>query len=225
MPLDLQILGSGVYTPREAGRLIGVKQRDVLRWTRGSGASEPLWRSYYLPLDNSTEISFLDMLEIRVVAALRGAGVSLQAIRFAIDFAQREYNIDRPLTSKRFRTDGKEILIEALEEDGDLTSLSRKRAGQKVFKIIVEQSLRDLDYDDERPIRWRPRKSRFVVIDPARSFGDPILDEFGISTHVIREEFNAFGDIRYLSRIYEIPDAQIKSAVNFERALDGQGTV
>ncbi len=225
MPLDLQILGSGVYTPREAGRLTGVKQHDVLRWTRGSGASKPLWNSYYRPLDNRIEISFLDMLEIRVVAALRGVGVSFQAIRFAIDFAQHKYNIERPLSSKRFRTDGKEVLIEALEEDGELTSLSRRRAGQKVFKIIVEQSLRDLDYDDDRPIRWRPRKSRFVVIDPARSFGDPILDEFGISTHVIREEFNAFGDIRYLSRIYEIPDAQIKSAINFEQALDGQGTV
>jgi len=225
MPLDLQILGSGVYTPREAARLTGVTPRDVLRWTRGSGPSEPLWGAYYLSLDDSTEISFLDMLEIRVVAALRRADVSLQAIRFAIDFAQRSYGIDRPLASLHFRTDGKEILIEALEGDGELTSLSRKRAGQKVFKQIVAQSLEDLDYEDERPVRWRPQKSRHVVIDPARSFGDPLLDESGVSTRMLREEFDAFGNLRYLSKIYEIPEAQIRSAVNFERALDGQGTV
>lgn len=225
MPLDLQILGSGVYSPREAARLAGVEPRDVLRWTRGTAQSAPLWNAYFFPLEGSTEISFLDVVELRVVAALRRAGVSLQAIRFAIDFAKRAFNIDRPLSSQRFCTDGQEILMDALEEDGQLTSLSRKRAGQKVFKKIVEQSLLDLEYQDSRPVRWWPKKSKYIVIDPSRCFGDPILNEYGISTHTLRDDFNVFHSIKYLSKIYEIPESHIKTAINFERRLDGKSII
>ena len=221
MPLDDTILGKGVYTPREAARLVGTSSQQVLRWTRGSGAKEPLWHAHYQFLDEDvTELSFLDLIEVRVVTALRRASISLQSIRFAIGFAQQKYGIERPLASQSFKTDGTEILMEAVENDGEYVSLSKARPGQKVFREIISQSLNDLEYEGELAVRWRPRGFPPIVIDPKRHFGDPILDQYGVSTTTIYKEFQEFEDIDYLANIYEIPKKLIRTCVGFEQSLD-----
>ncbi len=220
MPLDHDILGHGVYTPREAARLIGETPQHVFRWTRGSGPTEPLWQAHYQFVEDSTEISFLDLIEVRVVAAMRRQGISLQSIRYAIDFAQNALGVERPLSSRDFKTDGSEILMDAIEDDGEFVSLSKKAPGQKVFKRIIEQSLNDLEYEDDLVARWRPKGFEKVIIDPARSFGDPLVDEFGVSTGMIYREYQEFNDAKYLSKIYEIPVQVIRVAIRYEENLD-----
>ncbi len=221
MPLDDQILGRGVYTPREAARLVGTNAQQVLRWTRGSGPTEPLWHAHFQFLDEDvTEISFIDLVEVRVVAALRRAGISMPSIRFAILFAQEKLEIDRPLASQSFKTDGTEILMAAVENDGEYVSLSKKRPGQKVFREIIAQSLHDLEYEGQQAARWRPKNFSKVIIDPDRYFGDPILDKYGISTNTIYNEFREFGDLSYLSKIYEVPEIAIRQGISFETDLD-----
>lgn len=222
MPLDLTILGEGVYSPREAARLIGSTPQEVLRWTRGSGPNEPLWQAYYHQIDDASELSFSDLIELRVVKAFRRAGLSLQSIRFAINFAQEKFEVDRPLSTLGFKTDGEEILTDALEKDGEYVSLSKKRAGQKVFSEIVNQSLVDLEYEDDHVARWRPKFATGVVIDPRRYFGDPLLDDFGISTRTLFNEFLEFKDLSYLARVYEIPKLDVKNAIDFEMTLEEQ---
>lgn len=232
MPLDGAILGEGIYSPRQAARLLGTSPQDVIRWTRGSGPAAPLWRAHYQFLDDTTEVSFLDLVELRVVRALRAAQISLQAIRYAIEFAQKRFEIDRPLATVRFKTDGTEILMDAVERDGELVSLSKKRPGQKVFSRLVEQSVSGLEFEGSRVKRWRPDQTKYVVIDPERAFGDPVLDEFGVSTRVLLQEFERFRDYKYLSRLYEVDVAQIRDAVLFEERLNqptgrnsGQGLI
>ena len=232
MPLDSQILGHGVYTPREVARLIGESAQQILRWTRGSGPTEPLWQGYYQFLDDSTELSFLDLVELRVVSSMRRAGVSLQSIRYAIHLAQEKFDITRPLSSRHFKTDGKELLMDAIENDGNLVSLSKRRPGQKVFSEIVRTSLSDVEYESNIAARWRPSGHRSIVIDPRRRFGEPILDMYGISTSTIFAEFAELKDINYLSSIYEIPPNTIGDCISYEgqlnrllEAKDGQGPV
>lgn len=225
MPLDTNILGHGVYTPREAARLVGGTAQQVLRWTRGSGPSDPLWNAEYQFIEDSTEISFLDLIEVRVVDAMRRAGVSLQAIRFAIQLARDKFGVERPLSSRDFKTDGQEVLMSAIEEDGEFVSLSKKRPGQKVFKEIVLQSLNDLEYENSLAARWRPTGFSGIVIDPNRHFGTPLLSEYGISTATIFSENKTFNDASYLAKIYEIPLQIIKQAISYEASLDARQKV
>lgn len=228
MPLDSDIFGQGIYSPRQAARLVRGTAQEVLRWTRGSGPYDPLWHAHYQYLDDTSELSFADLIEVRVVKALRRACVSFQAIRFAINFAQDKYGVERPLVNLEFRTDGKEILVKALEQDGEYVSLSKNRPGQKVFAEIVKQSLRDLEYDDGTAARWRPTNHQKIVIDPARQFGQPIIDDFGISTEMLSKEFEEFKDYKYLAKIYDIPEATVKAAVRYEQSLDvvdGQSSI
>ncbi|MFT6526759.1 MAG: hypothetical protein ACJAYH_001346 [Celeribacter sp.] len=220
MALDLQIFGEGIYSPKQAARLIGGTSTEVRRWTRGSGPTLPLWEGYYQELDDTAELSFSDLVELRVVKAFRQRGLSLQAIRFAITFAQDKFGVARPLSALKFKTDGQEILMSALDQDDNLVSLRKGKAGQKVFSEIIKQSLDDLEYEDGTVARWRPAIATEVVLDPNRNFGTPILDQYGISTEMLKGELEIHGSIDYLSRIYEIPKNNIKQALKFEDALD-----
>jgi len=112
--------------------------------------------------------------------------------------------------------------MDSLEDDGEYVSLSRKAPGQKVFRQIVDQSLRDLEYEGDYVARWRPERYNEIVLDPQRSFGEPLLDEFGISTGTLFAEFKEFGNLQYLSKIYEIPIAAIRKATAFEQSLEKQ---
>lgn len=220
MPLDGAILGEGIYTPREAARLLHGTHQEVLRWTRGSGPNEPLWNNHYRFLSDTTEISFLDLVELRVVRLLRAQKISLQAIRFAIRIASEKFNIDRPLSSVRFKTDGTEVLMDAVEKDGEFVSLSKRSPGQKVFAKIVEQSVVDLDYEGGQVVRWWPTNGKNIVIDPKRSFGAPIVNEYGISTSVLSDEYDRCKDFKYLSRLFEIGVPLVREAVSFEKSLN-----
>jgi uncharacterized protein (DUF433 family) len=220
VPFDEVIFGAGIYSPREAARLVGGSAQEILRWTRGSGPTDPLWNAHYQFLDDTTELSFLDLIEVRVVKALRRSGVSLQAIRYALELAETRFEVSRPLATRSFKLLGSEILMDAIENDGQLVSLSRKNPGQKVFSEIVRQSLNDLDYENDYVVRWRPTLAAHVVLDPKRLFGTPILDDFGLSTQTIFREYLEFQDVRYLSKIYEVPLRYINDAIRFEQRLD-----
>ncbi|MDE3028977.1 MAG: hypothetical protein KGH84_11320, partial [Paracoccaceae bacterium] len=140
-------------------------------------------------MEDTTELSFADLIEMRVVKAFRHVGISMQAVRFAISYAEKSFGVTRPLSTMEFRTDGEEILMEAIEQDGEFVSLSKRRPGQKVFAEIVKQSLRDLEYEDGIAARWRPSVAQSVILDPTRQFGAPILDEYGVSTTTLFREF------------------------------------
>jgi hypothetical protein len=224
VPLDETIFGLGIYSPRDVARLVGGSAHEVLRWTRGSGPTDPLWKAHYQFLDDTTELSFLDLVEVRVVKSLRRAGVSLQAIRYALDLAENRFGLARPLATRRFQILGSEILMDALENDGELISLARKNPGQKVFTEVVKQSLSDLEYDDDYVARWRPAIASHVVIDPKRQFGTPLIDEYGVSTNMIYSEFLVFKDARYLAKIYEVPLRFVNDAIKFEQRL-GSGPI
>lgn len=220
MPLDQVIFGEGVYTPKEAARLIGGSPLDIIRWTRGTANIAPVWHARYSEFEDSTAISFLDLVETRVVRAFRRSGVSLQAVRAAISIAQERYGIERPLSSLEFKTDGKEIVFCALENDGNSESLSRKNPGQKLFGSIVDLSLKDLDYENGRAVRWRPTADEEVVLDPKRSFGAPILEKFGISTSVLADESRNGLRPAQIARLYEIPPKLVNAALRYEASLD-----
>jgi hypothetical protein len=225
MPHDNMILGAGVYSQKDAARLIGGESRKIGRWVRGSKAAAPLWSPYFGFVEDSNEISFAELMELRVVMLLREKGLSIQSIRYAIELAKNRFGLNFPLSTQHFKRDGKEILLEVDERASGLISLSRRSPGQQVFREVVKQSLEDLEFDNDRPTKWWPAKGKEIVVDPMRSFGHPILDESGISTGVLNTEFSEFCDIEYLSHIYELPSQLIRNAIIFERGLDGQSPV
>jgi uncharacterized protein (DUF433 family)/DNA-binding transcriptional MerR regulator len=230
------IIGRGVYGAADAARLLNfhkedapagrpVSPRTISRWLRGYvfrlrdevRESPPLWRPDFANDDDVVEVSFRDLVELKFVKAFRDAGLSLPAIRQCLERAAEEVNDPRPFSTRRFRTDGRTIFLEITQDaqEGELIDL---RGRQRVFRTIVEPSLRDLEFDADVVARWFPLgPKRSVVIDPARAFGRP--SAASVPTQVLAAAVAAEGSTERAARAYEVPIEAVRDALDFERKL------
>ena len=87
--------------------------------------------------------------------------------------------------------------------------------------IIIDDENRENEGDFVA--RWRPSIAKFVVIDPKRSFGAPIVDSFGISTKTIFCEYEIDNNARRIASDYEIPLKYVNDAIRFEQGLISAG--
>jgi uncharacterized protein (DUF433 family)/DNA-binding transcriptional MerR regulator len=220
------LLGVGVYSIPEAARLTGVSSSRIRRWLRGysftsGGAartSPPLWQRQ-LASEDSLVLSFRDLLEVRFVDAFRRHGVSWKSIRMAAECAAEIVHDSYPFSTRRFKTDGRSIFAEILQETGDESLLDLVKS-QYEFKSIVEPFLFEgLEFSalGIEPVRWWPLgMNRRVVIDPERSFGQPIVDPESVPTRVLASAFRAEGSIQAVARWYEVDLKSVEDALEFE---------
>lgn len=230
MGISMQSHGSfgvGLYSFADAARFIGAKPRDLRRWTLGyahktkngdDAFSSPLWRTQ-LADTNVEGLGFKDLIEIRFVLAFRQEGVSLQVIRRTLEVARERLASPYPFTCKKFRTDGKRIFMEVIEETGD-ESLVDVEKQQNVIQKVIGPSLREgveLDVQGEAT-RWFPLgASRAVVFDPSRKFGQPILADYDVPTIAIADAVKAEGgNERRVAKLYDVPLPAVRKALEFE---------
>ncbi|MGR3512960.1 MAG: DUF433 domain-containing protein [Paracoccaceae bacterium] len=221
------LLGKGLYTLNEAALLIGGQPRSIRRWMQGydykrdgeTYHSEPLWEPDLPKIDDQVEVSFRDLIELRFVHAFSKAGIGLKAVRNCLEYARDCVHSDRPFSSGRFRTDGNTIFLESLETSDDPKLLDLRKK-QYVFKSVVERTFRDLDLEHELVVRWRPYRGKpSIVIDPHRSFGQPIASTSGVPTITLAEAVEAEGSIARAARLYDVEPAVVRDAVRYEQEL------
>jgi uncharacterized protein (DUF433 family) len=101
--------------------------------------------------------------------------------------------------------------------EGELVDL---RSRQHVFRSIVAPSFKGLDFDADVVARWYPFGSErsSVVVDPARSFGRPIVRE-GIPTEILALAMEVEGSVERVAALYEIPIQSVRDAADFQRQL------
>ena len=223
-------IGEGVYTVPEAARLTGVKTQTIYRWLFGGSLSSYQNRKIeshksviihtFDVLDSVANLSFSDLIQVRLIQKFRDRGISLQTIRKAAENAARILNNPHPFCSARFRTDGDRLLAEVSENDGRLTLVELQNL-QQVFREVIEPFLQGLEYDDEFVARWYPKKGdHLVVIDPERNFGQPVLAREGVPTQSLYQAYkSSHGDSAKVAHWYEIPEPSVKAAVRFEESL------
>ena len=176
-----------LYTVAEAARFLGVPPSTMGTWAKGY-VRRPAGRA---PVEGAPIVTslaagprfptvpFVGLAEGMVVAAFRRGGVSLQHIRKAVAVLEREIGVEHALASQRLYTDGAVILFDyAGAEDDELAGLTEVVSRQRVFSPVVEEYLRRIEYGGDgwaakltSPATPRP----VVVVDPNRSFGQPIF--------------------------------------------------
>jgi uncharacterized protein (DUF433 family) len=221
--VSYDLVGIGLYTPSEAERLTGIPAAKLIRWLRGHTVGdhpyERLWPSQIELDDNRTYLGFRDLMEARVAAGFIDAGLSPQKVRQAIEIARNIVKDDRPLSTARLTTDGMTVFLQRVDETGDesLIDLFRK---QYAFRRIVEPSLHNLDFEDGVPTRWWPAsRSVGIVVDPARSFGQPVDDATGIPTWVLSDAATSERSVEAAAMVWRVPAASVRRAINFEQEL------
>jgi hypothetical protein len=133
-------------------------------------------------------LSFGDLVEVRFVDAFLKQGVRWPVLRKAHDKAAQELGVDHPFATRRFATDGHTILTRIGE-----SAIIDIAGGQLGFYRILRRYLvRGLDFRNQLAIRWWPLgKKRSVVIDAARSFGQPIVNKEGVPTAILHHAYLA----------------------------------
>lgn len=171
--------------------------------------------------DDRVYLGFRDLMEVRAANQFILAGVSPHAVRRAIQVAQEFVDAERPLSTTRFKTDGRTIFLEIAqgEEDEKLLDLFKK---QYAFSKIMERSLKDVEFDGITPMRWWIRSQKAgVVLDPQQSFGQPIEHETGIPTNVLAKAAIAEGSVAKAARAWMVDKRHVQRAVKFEKSIAG----
>ncbi len=217
---------TGIYTVRDAARLTDVSTGRIRRWLRGyryrsrkkAYSSPPLWQGQWQPIDHNLALGFLDLIEVRFVDAFLKAGISWRTLRQARKRAQETFKVSHPFCTNGFVTDGREIFVELHRETGEPSLLDIVRR-QQVFAQIIKPFLKELEFAaDSGLVRWWPLgEKRFVVLDPARNFGRPIVDRHGVPTEVLANAVKAAGSVAEVAHWYEVPEPEIQDAVEFEQ--------
>jgi len=217
--------GIGAYSLAEAGRLLGVSPTTIRRWLFGYSydhhgprtEQEPLWRPQYGSDQDEPLLGFRDLIEARVVRGLRQVKIGLPTIRECLRRAREIVNDDHPFSTLQFKTDGRRIFLERMN-DNNGSFLIDLKLRQHVFKNIVEPSFVDLDFDANAASRWWLLPNRkTIVLDPARSFGQPIEASSGVPTARLAQVVKAEGSIERAAQLFDLRPAIVRDALAFER--------
>ncbi len=224
-PIDIR--SQPAYTLTEGARYVKVANATLRSWVVGRQYPKGPGVAHFRPLIHPSRkqpptLSFWNLIEAHVLRSLRtDHGVSIQALREAIAYAEKALKIDRLLLSKELRTDAKRVL---LDRYGELIDLSA--SGQIAMRKVFEEHLKRVEWDEwQFPTRLYPFTSsnaptldRAIAIDPNIAFGRPILVHTGITTRAIAERIDAGESIADLAADYDLTQPQIEEAVLYERA-------
>lgn len=233
MPSVLRTAPSTVSDPREApayplaeaARYLRLAPATLRSWAtgreyptrRGTGFFEPLLK---LPDASTPVLSFWNLVEAHVLRSLRTEhGVSIKAVRESLEFAQKQYRIDRLLLSSELRAGAGDLFLERYT---DLVELSK--SGQFAMRRVLEAHLSRVRWDEqEAPVRLYPftlsdRPEKTIVIDPFIAFGRPVVERKGISTATIADRIDAGETIEDLVADYDLEHDEIEEAIVYEKA-------
>ncbi|MEE3500578.1 hypothetical protein [Acidiphilium acidophilum] len=224
---DRPLIGIGLYTPTEAGRLLGVSGQRISRWLRGySGGGrthEPLWRSEVDIGDGHVYLGFRDLMEVRIVNRFIGLGISAQRVRAAIRLASEIVGDAHPLSTRQFQTDGRNIFLRTTEADAEGSERERlldlfKR--QYEFSEIISPLLKGIEFDGRgAPASWWPvGEEQKILIDPARAFGQPIDAESSVPTAILARAGEGQG-VENAARSFGVSVGAVTRAMAFEAGL------
>jgi uncharacterized protein (DUF433 family) len=229
------VLGVGIYSRAEAARLLKVTQprlrRSVLGYTywlhlgeRESLRKKPPVVSIDLPvIDDAVALSFVELMELRVVKAFIDNGIPLQRIRIAAELAMQHFDTKHPFASGRVFTDGKNIFKELAREaeTSQVLELTKDRHLQIQSAILLKPFLDEISFSSETSLaqRWWPLSRAFpVVLDPKIAFGAPVIDGTAVRTEVVAGMAKASSK-KSAAAAYLLSEKQVGAAVEFESLL------
>lgn len=164
-------------------------------------------------------LSFLQLIEVAVVAEMRRSGVKLTEIRQARDYLIEKTGFEFPFAQLKFKTDGADILGEVEGPLGETLTdrlLAFNHRGQLVWSEFLSSRLKTFNYDERGSvITWKVAgEDKDIEIDPTLAFGAPQVD--GVKTSLIKTRFSIGEEVDEISEDYSITNEQVVEALLFE---------
>jgi len=203
------------YQVGEAARYAQVSAQTVLAWHKSND------RRVLSEKQDRERLSYLQLIELAVVAAFRNAKIPLPGIRAARDYMMHELKSKHPFAEFSFKRHGKSLFTE-FEDAGGKKLLKVTQAGQLTWQEIVGPVLQEFEYEREGvAIRWHVAgPSSPIIIDPRLSFGAPTVN--GVPTWILKGRFDAGENDSAIAEDFGIDVPSVREALRFEGVLPGQ---
>ena len=219
------------YGFSEAGRILGVRPQTVGNWFRGyrraSKQYEPLFELPYREPEQRTKISFLELIEAKIVSACRAQGISAARIRRAREFAKVHLDSEFPFATRQFTTDGCRVLyeFEAREEDkseGPMFVDIGSVAGQTSLPGYIRDVVGLVEFASDGtdwPICFYPRgRDVPLSVDPTFRSGQLTIVNRGITPEMVWGRWKA-GDAReFIASDLDLDLATVDAAIRYQEA-------
>jgi uncharacterized protein (DUF433 family)/DNA-binding transcriptional MerR regulator len=201
------------YRVGEAAMYARISPQTVSAWERATGSPAVSAR------EARKGLSYLQLVEIAVVASMRKSGVNLGEIKAARKYLQKLWTEEYPFARAKFKTDGTDVLVDFVDADKKIVSdrlITANRDGQLIWTEMLSDRLREFQYDETGLVRswFVSGRNSSVSIDPALAFGAPNVD--GIPTRVIRDKWIARNDLEVIADDYGISIGLVREALEFE---------
>ena len=221
-----QRLSFGAYRYAEAARLAQTNHQTIVAWLKLVQRERAVSESG--TADQLKLLSYLQLLELAVVARFRRSGVRLADIAsFQRALIRRGVLRDEPSAESRhpfalrsFMLDG---VLQAVQRPDAWPTLERalqQRQDSPIWSPIIGEFFDQVEDDEHLIVRWYPRgREQGVVVDPRLSFGTPVIAGSGIPTYIVRERHTAGETLDDIALDYGLTLWQVAAAVRFEHSL------
>ncbi|MGC2402380.1 MAG: DUF433 domain-containing protein [Acidobacteriaceae bacterium] len=202
------------YHVVDAARYAGVAVGTIRNWQKA--------RKHFVPALAQRELgfslSFLQLVELRFVAAMRQAGLPIRKIRAAREYLAKAFKVEFPFADLRLKSDGQDIILDLEEEQGAEFRgkvLIANKGGQYSWKDVIGSKFAEFDYEDHLARRWHVAgPDSPIVIDPFIAFGAPQIR--GIPTWVLKNRHDGGESSKEIARDFRLPKKLVQVALAFE---------
>lgn len=205
------------YQVGEAAQYAGISPQTVAAWHR--------IEKEFLSKGDQAALSYMQLIEVAVVAAFRKAGVPLRNIKATRDYAKNILKREYPFATYKFSVDAKHLYLNSNQVDGvhEGSVVQTDQGGQLAWEIVIGR-LKEFDYDEEHDglaLRWHlAGRSSPILIDPRIAFGTPMIK--GTPTWVIKGRWDAGESDSDIAEDFRIGTEDVREALKFE-GVSGQG--
>lgn len=206
-----------LYTQTEVAQLIGATQSSLQRWARGYQNPGAAPQGALITIDRGGRgytVPFVGLAEAYMLRAFRKAGVSMARIRPTVEQLRDGMGLEHALASERLKTDGAEILWE-LDGNDTENRLVVVRNNQAVFREVVDEHLKNIDYRDgfAGRIVLPGHYGTDVIVDPRVNFGQPTVTDYGVRVDDLLSRVRAGEALDDVAADYDLPASAVASLV------------
>jgi uncharacterized protein (DUF433 family)/DNA-binding transcriptional MerR regulator len=211
----------GIYGVPEAARYLlasrnardvyRVKSRHLVRWIRRGLALPTLAE---VP-GREMLITFQDLVSLRVIAALRSAGVSFPKIRAAHEWLRQHTEEPRPFATEVLWTERSEVFTELQER-----LIAASRHGQLAMEMLRQYIIpvHGLTFGEDRVATcWEPTDG--VLLHPLIQFGSPCVKGTRVPTRTVWGMVEAGDPPQMVAESFRLTMEDVDAALRWEESL------
>ena len=212
------------YSLAEAAYYLGIPVATLRSWVLGRDYPVTDGTRRFAPILEIADrkhkrLSFINLVEAHVLTALRREhAIQLPKVRKAVAYLRNQLQSQHPLADQQFETDELDLFV---QKYGQLINITRD--GQLAMRNVLQSFLKRVKRDAQGApvklylfVRGAVEEPFAVVVDPAVSFGRPVLEGTGIPTEILAQRYKAGDSLEALADDYGRPKEEIEEAIRYE---------